>query len=112
MLVKAAERVGLGLAGFVDFGENGRGGFDAPAHGAEDEFSVGGGELNAAGLESGVHALAEGVVVLEQAVPKVRTQCIGSFDELGVALPGLRVEKLLLFLFRQDLRNLKFSRMS
>ena len=65
-LEQAAQRVGLGLAGLVHLGDDGRRGLDAPAHGLEDLLQVGGGELDAGLLERGVHAVAEDVVVLEE----------------------------------------------
>ena len=67
-LEQAAQRVGLGLAGLVHLGDDGRGGFDAPTHGSENLLEVGGGEFDACLLERGIHAVAEDVVVLEERV--------------------------------------------
>ena len=97
------QRIGLGLAGLVDLGDDGRGGLDAPAHGVEDLLEVGGGELDVDLLERGVHAVAEDVVVLEQVVAECLAQLRGGFDEAAVALPGLGIEQLLFLLLGQAL---------
>ena len=102
-LEQAAQRVGLGLAGLVHLGDDGRRGLDAPAHGLEDLLQVGGGELDVGLLERGVHAVAEDVVVLEERVAQRRAQLRGDFDQAAVALPGLGVEQLLLLLLGQAL---------
>ncbi len=102
-LEQAAQRVGLGLAGLVHLGDDGRRGLDAPAHGLEDLLQVGSGELDVGLLERGVDAVAEDVVVLEERVAQRLAQLRGDFDKAAVALPGLGVEQLLFLLLGQAL---------
>ena len=102
-LEQAVQRVGLGLAGLVDLGDDRRRGLDAPAHGFEDQLQFGGGELDVGFFERGVDAVTEDVVVLEQIVAERLAERRGDFDQAAVALPGLGVEQLLFLLLGQAL---------
>jgi hypothetical protein len=53
----------LDFAGFVDFLDDRRRVFDAPTDGVDDQFEVGGAELEVELLERGIHAVKKDVVV-------------------------------------------------
>jgi len=79
----------------VHLGDDRRRGLDAPAHGLEDQLQLGGRQLGAGLLQSGIDTVAEDVVVFEEAVAQRRTQGGGRLDQAAVALPGRGVEQLL-----------------
>jgi hypothetical protein len=70
----------VGLAGLVGLSDDGWGRLLAPAHGAAEEFAVGGGEGEVGVVEDGVGAVAEEVMVLEKGVPQFFAQEGGGFD--------------------------------
>ena len=96
-----AQWVGLHFAGLVGLGNDGWGGFDAPAYGAEDELELGGRGFDFEIFQRLVHAVAEEVVVGKEVAAEFLAQQVRSFDETGVAFPGGRVEEPALGAFGQ-----------
>jgi hypothetical protein len=87
----------------VHLGDDRGRGLDAPAHGLEDQLQLGRGQLGAGLLQRGVDAVAEEVVVFEEAVAQRFAQDRGHLDQAAVALPGRGVEQLLALLLGQAL---------
>ena len=63
--IESAQRIGFHLTGLVNLGDDRRGGFHTPAHCAENEFQVSGGQFDAELLERVVDAVAKNIVILK-----------------------------------------------
>ena len=101
--VEAVERIGPRLARLVDFADDRRRGFYAPANGAKDKLQFTRGEFDFQFRQRFIHALTKDVVVFKQLFAEFLSQCSRGFDKTAVAFPGPGIEKLFLFLLRQSL---------
>ena len=82
----------------MNLGEDRRGGFDAPTDGPTDDLQIGRAEFVSEFLEGGLNGIAKSIVVLEQVAAHIAAEGCGGLHEPAIALPGLRVEQLPLFL--------------
>ena len=92
---QAAQGIGCHPAALVHLGDHRRGALLPPAHLLEQQFQVYGAEFEALQFEGILHLAAEMVVVVEQLIAEQLLQRFGRRRQLGIALPGGRIQQLL-----------------
>ena len=92
---QAAQGIGRHPAALVHLGNHRRSALLPPAHLLEQQLQVYGAEFEALQFEGILHLAAEMVVVVEQLIAEQLLQRFGRRRQLGIALPGGRIQQLL-----------------